>query len=159
MVHYDNFNGILPEDVDDEHEENNLISFQGKPIPDNAVNIMPEGTPGTKDSAATRKSNAASKKVPTPRWCRREPAEVNSMFSGEPLPNPPNEVLTKMEYFKQFVDDQLIAHISEQTNLYSVQTNGSSVATDSNEIEQYIGVLLIMGIYKIPSTECTGQKN
>ena len=134
---------------DDKHGNNNFVSVQGNAIPENAVNIMPEGA-GTKDSAGTKRSTTASRKGPTRRWRRREPAKVNSMFTGEPLPSPPNEVLTPMEYFKQFFDDELIAHISEQTNLYSVQTNGSSVGTTANEIEQYIGVLLIMGIYKIP---------
>eukprot|EP00795_Rhopilema_esculentum_P006428 gene6428-biopygen8027 len=83
--------------------------------------------------------STATMKIPMPKWRKREAAVVNSVFCGEPLPSPPNEVLTPIEYFKSFFDDQLIAHISEQTNLYSVQKNGSSVATTADEIEQFIG--------------------
>ncbi len=129
-------------DVDDDRDDNDWNS-----TPCNAVNI-----------SATGRSTAACRKIQTQRWRRREPAKVNSVFSRKPLPSPPKEILTPMEYFKQFFDDQLINHISEQTNLYSVQTNRSTVATTANEIEQYIGVLLFRALTRFLSTECTGQK-
>ncbi|XP_065069915.1 piggyBac transposable element-derived protein 3-like [Rhopilema esculentum] len=132
---------------DNEHGENNVFTFPENPVPDNVVKTTPEGTSVTRKSATKSK---ATMKIPMPRWRKREAAVVNSVFCGEPLPSPPNEVLTPIEYFKNFFDDQLIGHISEQTNLYSVQKNGSSVATTADEIEQYIGILLLMGIYKIP---------
>ena len=47
-------------------------------------------------------------------------------------------------------DDQLIDHIVEQTNLYSVHSTGTSIAVDHNEIEQYIGLLVKMSIIKLP---------
>ena len=49
-----------------------------------------------------------------------------------------------------FFDDELVAHIVHETNLYSVQKTGSSVNTSASEIEQYIGILHTMGIYKLP---------
>ncbi|XP_065065413.1 uncharacterized protein LOC135691480 [Rhopilema esculentum] len=104
-----------------EHGENNVFSFPENPVPDIVVNTTPEGTSVTRKSATKSK---ATMKIPMPRWRKREAAVVNSVFCGEPLPSPPNEVLTPIEYFKNFFDDQLIGHISEQTNLYSVQKNG-----------------------------------
>lgn len=63
---------------------------------------------------------------------------LNNYDLGKPRPSPPIEVLPPIEYIKQFFDDQLIAHISQQTYLYSVQTNGSSVDTTANEIENIL---------------------
>ena len=45
-------------------------------------------------------------------------------------------------YFKQFFDDELIKHIADQTNLYSVKCTGKSRNNDENETEQYFGILL-----------------
>ena len=64
-------------------------------------------------------------------------------------------MLSTIEYFKRFFDDNLIVHIAEQTNLYNTQekfnsSSGKTLNTDSNEIEQLIGILLLMGIYPNP---------
>ena len=45
-------------------------------------------------------------------------------------------------YFKQVFDDELIKHIADQTNLYSVKCTGKSRNVDENETEQYFGILL-----------------
>ena len=47
-------------------------------------------------------------------------------------------------------DKTLYEHIAEQTNLYSVQVTGNSIKTDGNEIQQFIGLLILMGILKYP---------
>ena len=41
-----------------------------------------------------------------------------------PFPDPPEKELTPIEYFKKFFDDELIDHIVEQSNLYSVPNCG-----------------------------------
>ena len=57
---------------------------------------------------------------------------------------------TPLGYFHQFFDKQLISHIVGQTNLYSVQETMSCVATFQNKMEQFIGILVLMGIIKYP---------
>ena len=52
-------------------------------------------------------------------------------------------------YFKQFFDDDLIKHIADQTNLYSVQCTGKSINVDENEIQQYFGILLLISVIKL----------
>ena len=52
-------------------------------------------------------------------------------------------------YFKQFFDDDLIKHIADQTNLYSVQCTGKSINVDENEIQQYFGILLLIFVIKL----------
>ena len=52
-------------------------------------------------------------------------------------------------YFKQIFDDDLIKHIADQTNLYSVQCTGKSINVDENEIQQYFGILLLIFVIKL----------
>lgn len=45
----------------------------------------------------------------------------------------------------------MIRNIADQTNKYSVQRTGSSVGTTPSEIEQLIGMHLLMGVIRMPS--------
>ena len=105
----------------------------------------------TEGNAKTKKKGAGgTKRKFNRRWRRKEPAQVNSSFLGPSFPAPPEEENTPFQYFLQFCDRNLISHIVEQTNLYSVQVNGSSVVTTQNEMEQFLGILILMGIIKYP---------
>lgn len=99
------------------------------------------GTSGAKD---TSKGNQFL------HWRKRETVQYNTTYKGEPFPPPPEPDMTPFQYFQQMVDDQLINHIVEQTNLYLVQSTGTSIAVDHNEMEQYIGLLVMMSIIKLP---------
>ena len=101
--------------------------------------------------AKTKKKGAGGAKIKfNRRWRRKEPAQVNSSFLGPSFPAPHEEEHTPLQYFLQFFDRNLISHIVEQTNLYSVQVNGLSVVTTQNELEQFLGILILMGIIKYP---------
>ena len=59
-----------------------------------------------------------------------------------------------ISYFKRIIDNDMVANIMEQTNLYSVQKNTEKpVQITSNEVEQFIGSLFFMSIYGLPRTE------
>lgn len=58
---------------------------------------------------------------------------------------------TPLSYFNRIFSKSLISLITEQTNLYSVQCSGSSINTNDKEIEQFIGILVIMGVVNFPS--------
>ncbi|XP_046389336.1 piggyBac transposable element-derived protein 3-like [Ischnura elegans] len=62
-----------------------------------------------------------------------------------------HEEMTPINYFKLFCDDRMISDMSKQTNLYSVQKTGSSLNTNSVEMEQFLGINLLSGIVKMPS--------
>ena len=47
-------------------------------------------------------------------------------------------------------DSSLYKKIADETNLYSVQTTGKSVNTSKEEIKQFIGILVQMGVLKYP---------
>lgn len=64
---------------------------------------------------------------------------------------PPISPLSPLQYFKKFVNSEMIKNITYQTNLYSTQKSGSSINTNDNEIEQFLGIHLIMSIIKMPA--------
>jgi len=57
----------------------------------------------------------------------------------------------KLEYFLNFFSDDIFKLIVEQTNLYSFQKFNKSVCTSVTEIKDLIGIMLIMGIVKMPA--------
>jgi hypothetical protein len=72
---------------------------------------------------------------------------LDTEWKGE-ISEPPAE-MRPIEYFQQFFPQDLIQHITAQTNLYAVQ-NKSAFRTNMMEIEQYLGILLKMGIIGMP---------
>ena len=69
----------------------------------------------------------------------------DTTFKGEEEPSP--ETLKEpLAYFREFVTNQMIENIAEQTNLYSVQKDGKSVNTSKAEIDLFIGLFLRMGL-------------
>ena len=61
------------------------------------------------------------------RWRKKQSCSFNTSFKGEHFPPPPLDLLSRYQYFKLFFYDNLIKHITEQTNLYSVQTSDNSI--------------------------------
>lgn len=88
------------------------------------------------------------------RWRKRDPASVPSEFMGDAF----SAELVKhpYDYFKCFFDDQLMQHIVEQTNLYYTQKlleggkDSNFSNTTAGEIEQYLGILMFMGVFPHP---------
>ncbi|KAJ8382435.1 hypothetical protein SKAU_G00032130 [Synaphobranchus kaupii] len=58
---------------------------------------------------------------------------------------------TPYMYFKQFVTDEMLQLVAYQTNLYSVQKDGKSLNTTAQEIEQFLGMYLCMGLVQMPN--------
>uniref|UniRef100_A0A8P4FX73 PiggyBac transposable element-derived protein domain-containing protein n=1 Tax=Dicentrarchus labrax TaxID=13489 RepID=A0A8P4FX73_DICLA len=58
---------------------------------------------------------------------------------------------TPYMYFKDFVTDEMLQEIAEQTNLYSVQKEEKSVNTTAKEIEQVLGMYMHMGLVQMPN--------
>ena len=83
------------------------------------------------------------------RWRKRDIPLVTSSFHQRQ--EDITELLSPIQYFKQFWTDELNGLIVDQTNLYSVGKTGNSVNTNRAEIEQFIGMHLRMGIVNLPS--------
>ena len=70
--------------------------------------------------------------------------------------NPPLQVLPLQEpidYFRDIINDELIAHIREESNTYAAQVDiDKPLNMMSDELEQFIGILILMPVVKMPAT-------
>ncbi|XP_042142983.1 piggyBac transposable element-derived protein 3-like [Ixodes scapularis] len=75
-------------------------------------------------------------------------------FSGDTtLPREVTELDTPLQYFKYFITPEIVDHIVDQTNLYSVQCEPNKpVCVTGAELEQFFGTILYMSIVKLPAT-------
>ncbi|XP_061759480.1 piggyBac transposable element-derived protein 2-like [Nerophis ophidion] len=58
---------------------------------------------------------------------------------------------TPYSYFKDFVTEEMLLEIAEETNLYGLQKDGKSVNTNAKEIEQVVGMYMHMGLVQMPN--------
>ena len=64
-----------------------------------------------------------------------------------------------IDYFRRFFEDNLLKHIVDQSNLYSIQKNPNKpLALDQNELEQWLGLCLYFSISKISNTKLQWSK-
>ena len=59
------------------------------------------------------------------------------------------EVSTPLQYFQQFVTDDMLMNLVTNTNEYSVQKSGNSINTTKKEVEQVIGMFFYMGLVQM----------
>ena len=103
-----------------------------------------------------RKSSAETAKLMsdvgrTFRWRKMTPVKPDITWKGS-FSNPP-DIEEPIHYFRQFFCTPLLEDIVQQTNIYAVQC-GSTFGTDLAEIEQYLGVLVKMGLVHMPRYKC-----
>ena len=55
-----------------------------------------------------------------------------------------------IDFFKLFWTGNITQTLVEQTNLYSVEEQGKNISTCAKEIEQFLGMHILMGIMKLP---------
>ena len=103
-----------------------------------------------KDDEASQAKKTSMKKASNYNWKREILDPPNVEFTGR-FSEPPEEIPTPYEYFKQFIDDTCLENIAIQTNMYALQSSGKELNVTKAEIEQFIGILLFTGIYKCPS--------
>ena len=84
------------------------------------------------------------------RWRKQSPHNVDSSFKGEEFKKTPHLEWSPRQYFNEFFNAALFKVIADQTNLYSVQITGKSINTNCDEIEQFVGILITMGVLKYP---------
>uniref|UniRef100_A0A3B3S9X1 PiggyBac transposable element-derived protein domain-containing protein n=1 Tax=Paramormyrops kingsleyae TaxID=1676925 RepID=A0A3B3S9X1_9TELE len=86
-------------------------------------------------------------------WRQRKPpaADIDSSFRGPAFSPPPDEIPSPKWYFDQFMDKSVFEHISHQSNLYAVMKNAPELKTTPSEIEQFIGLHILMTVVRMPS--------
>ncbi|XP_046663283.1 piggyBac transposable element-derived protein 1-like [Homalodisca vitripennis] len=92
--------------------------------------------------------------TPLPLWTDVAPEDSEKEVSAwlGALPNPDEfEIDTPIEYFKYFLDEDLLNTITDQSNLYAIQINPNKpLILTTPELEQYLGVCILMSIYILP---------
>ena len=84
------------------------------------------------------------------RWRKTEPPAIDASFKGHEFKDPPDEAenITPQTYFCVFFADNILDHIVEQSNLYSVQKTGKNVNTNREEIKLLIGIQIRIPIVR-----------
>ncbi|XP_064596232.1 piggyBac transposable element-derived protein 5-like [Liolophura sinensis] len=103
-------------------------------------------TPSTSKSAGTSKT-----KLSVYKWKKVLPEFRATDFTGGDFQDPPMDLPTPMEYFKMFINQECIQYIADQTNLFAMQKDGKEIKASTDEIEQFIGILLMIGLFPCPS--------
>lgn len=98
----------------------------------------------SKKTISSKKTRKKKPVVKNPTWKKKHlPAFSNENFNFEGEKNLPNfieELNTPHDIFKFLFTDELISYISEQSNLYALQTDINKPANiTKKEIEQFIG--------------------
>lgn len=70
----------------------------------------------------------------------------------------PTEVGSFLSYFRRFISPSMTKTLVQETNLYSVQTTAASLNVTDSEIDQFIGVYLLMGLVQMPSVRNYWEK-
>jgi hypothetical protein len=96
---------------------------------------------------------SASMKNHKYRWRKIAPPQRDGKFTGKAFSLPPDDfdVLQPYDFFNKIWSRDITELLVEQTNLYSVQTTGKSVNTNFSEVEQILGIQMMMGIIKMPT--------
>lgn len=89
----------------------------------------------------------------TYRWRKKDTMEGDHEFTSI-FSEPPVEEVTPLQYFYKFFTPELTELVAEQTNLYSFQKKNKSIETTSAEITTLMGIMMNMGIVKLPQYRC-----
>ena len=141
-------------DYGGQHEEDSSdegLSSQGSdsdtPLSSNVINRK-SPTGARRQATPTASAQKPSKSTHAFTWQKRKFTNHQNIEWKGTISDPPEEK-TPIEYFNMFFSSEMVSHVVEQTNIYSVQL-GSTFRTDQNEIEKYIGVLMKMGLVHMP---------
>uniref|UniRef100_UPI00358E1344 piggyBac transposable element-derived protein 3-like n=1 Tax=Myxine glutinosa TaxID=7769 RepID=UPI00358E1344 len=87
-------------------------------------------------------------------WCKTDFQPPDQTFRGPEFPEPYTDddgtMHTPLQYFRMFITEEMLQLIVDNTNQYSLQKNGVSVKSNIKEIEQVLGMILLMGVVQMP---------
>ena len=84
---------------------------------------------------------------------KKLPFTVNPPLGQLPIQEP-------IDYFSVIIGDELIAHIVYESNIYPSQIDiNKPLNLTVEELEQFIGILFLMSIVKMPSTRDYWKQN
>ena len=81
------------------------------------------------------------------RWRKRDLLITDDIAFTESFSDPPHEIPTPLQYFRRFLSKECMEYIAYQSNVYATQKDRKVLGTSSGEIEQFIGILLLTGVF------------
>ena len=140
----DEFDFVLQSDLDSETEEEDSEAEQ------------PVTSPPTASKPAKKPKNNPL------RW-RTVPTENIDLkelpFTGNP-PLGQLPIQEPIDYFSGIIADELMAHIVSESNIYASQIDiNKPLNLTVEKLEQFIGILFVMSIGKMPSTRDYWEQN
>ena len=122
---------------------------------DDSTNDVDPDEPSTSKGAGTSKG---AERRPT--WRNRDAADIQPKrleFAGAPAH--PSDSKEPIGYFRELIDQDLLVHIVEESNLYALQEDiNKPLNLTTAELEQFIAILFQMSIVKMPQARMYWSK-
>ncbi|XP_053968346.1 piggyBac transposable element-derived protein 3-like [Anastrepha ludens] len=93
----------------------------------------------------------------TLKWEKRPFAPLETSWEENTLKV--DDVMMPVEYFCTFFNSQVFDLITQQTDLYALQEHGIGLKCTVEDIKRYIGILLYMGVLKLPQLKMAWSKD
>ncbi|XP_053968363.1 uncharacterized protein LOC128869787 [Anastrepha ludens] len=93
----------------------------------------------------------------TLKWEKRPFAPLETSWEENTLNV--DDVMMPVEYFCTFFNSQVFDLITQQTDLYALQEHGIELKCTVEDIKRYIGILLYMGVLKLPQLKMAWSKD
>ena len=106
----------------------------------------------TNDSEEEHQQDTSkSKRKKRIHWVKKPFTLPISTFIGDSLPPPNHSAPEPIDYFYSMFGKESFDILKEQSNLYSLQVNPNRpINISESEIRQFVGILLMTGIYDFP---------
>ena len=79
------------------------------------------------------------------RW-RRHLRPLLSRVPDDDFEDAPENEVTPLEYFHLFLNEEMIYHLTLETNRYSVEVTGQSIDCKLWEMKKFVGIAIQMGM-------------
>ena len=143
-------NGLSEEEVDSSDSEDEISKVRHILSKNLLINKKPSSSEED-DIEETKQASPPPKKTKKTHWKKKDFIPPLADFTGV-LPPPPDDELAPIDYFYSMFDKESIALLTDQSNLYSVQMNPNKpLCISEHEMEHFIGVLIMTGIYSFPT--------
>ncbi|XP_048048348.1 piggyBac transposable element-derived protein 3-like [Megalobrama amblycephala] len=94
-----------------------------------------------------------------PRWRTPHNAHFNACPEWQDLLPKSDDIMSPLQYFKQFFSEDILEVIVEQSNLYAIQCDANKpLNLTIKELEQFLGIVVYMSLFGLPGTRMFWNK-
>ncbi|XP_051971544.1 piggyBac transposable element-derived protein 2-like [Xyrauchen texanus] len=94
-----------------------------------------------------------------PQWRTPHNAHFNAYPEWQDLLPRSDDIMSPLQYFKQFFSEDILEVIVEQSNLYGIQRDANNLLNLTiKELEQFLGIVVYMSLFGLPGTRMFWNK-